>query len=887
MNIRRTALFCSLFLLLLTACTTERDGLVYRTFHNTTARYNGYFYANESMKEADGIIEDAHVEDYDEILPIFIVGSEESAQSVYPQMELVIEKATKVIERHTMNPPSRESKSRKKPEMNKWIDNNWLLMGEAYYYKGNSYKAEELFRYVTRKFKDEATQAEAFAWMARVYIEREEWLKASNSIIKAANMKDEVPDEVRAFVYMVHADYFIRQGDYKEAAEKLEKAISYTKKKKDRARPTFILAQLKQDLKKSQESINLYEQVLKLHPEYEMEFYARINQALAYSRRGGDPNEIRATLLKMLKDEKNLEYKDQIYYALADLEFDERNQAKGIEYLKESIASSAGNQKQKSKAFLRLADIYFNERTYEYAQLYYDSTFQNINEDHKRYVEIKNLAESLTDLVNNLNIIYFEDSVQALATLSPNALEQRLKTIQKQEQRRIDEEKQERENALSVGAQPGDDGPKSSFWVYNPKLRENGYAAFRDYWGDRELEDNWRRRNKMQSSFDDGEELPEDPFEAAVGKLEGGGDDKPQDEARSMDELMADIPLTDQAMAASNARLAEAYYNAGLVYKEKLEDFDNAVEKWEVLTTRLDDSDYHPTSYYQLYRAYYSKEQGGEAIFPCPTCSSAYWAEKIAEKYPGSEWQKLVENPNYTDYKEILEAEERAAYEQLYLEFKFRQYLEVIQLCNEVIETQPENHLLCKYRVLKAQSIGYMDGLTGQRENYINELNTILTMCPETPEAEFAQSVLDALNDKSAKVEDPTPEELPSAESIFAYDAEAPHYFALVFKIADGDINKIKASVADFNLNNFKSAGLKTTSNLLGKDSHIVLVKTFERLSDGQGYYKAFSSNQDIVKELNSKGFDLFLISKENYVTLFKNKNLEDYAQFFTENYDL
>ncbi len=868
-----------LITMLWSACTTQKDGFSYRVFHNTTAKFNGFFYSKESMKEAHAILKENQVEDYDEILPVFIYGDEETSKTVYSQMERTIEKSTNVIDRHKMDVSERNSKKMKRPVKNKWIDENYLLIGQGYFYKQNYFKAEEFFLFVNRKYKEPLSQARGFTWLARVYIEREEWIKANNNLIKAIQEKKVEDDEAKADMYLVYADYYIRQEKYKDAIEKLERAITYIKKKKDRARPTFILAQLKQKLGKSQEAIDTYERVLKLRPEYEMEFYARINQALAFSRRGGNPAEIRKTLFKMLKDDKNIEYRDQIYYALADLSLEERKRDEGIDYLYKSIEANTDNVKQKAKTYLRLADLFFDDRVYENAQAYYDSTYQNINEEHKRYVEIKNMAESLTELVVNLNIIDREDSLQSFCDLDEDALQKRLKEVQKQieyelEQKRIEEE--ERLANADEGAEAGAAGT-AMFWPWNNMLKQKGYTFFHDYWGDRKLEDNWRRRNKFSVTFTEDEEEVEQEEVAVF-------EEKVFDEVPTIDELMADLPCNPAAMDSSNSSLAGAYYNAGVIYKEKLEDFENAVESWEVLTTRFDDSDYHPTTYYQLYRAYLKKEQDGYVnIGGCGTCSSKYWGDVISQKYPGSEWDKLVHDPSYLEGKELKEADEEEAYVAMYNKYSRKQYIDVISACNEIIIAEPDNHLICKYRILKAQSIGNMDGLTGQRDNYLKELESVISECPDTEEAARATEILDFLNGKVSVATDEKADSIKA--DLFKYNASSKHYFAISFATDKGNINKIKATVSDFNMMFFKSSTLKTTSNLLGKERHVVLVKTFTNIPEAQNYHKTFLADKEIVKDLNEAGHDLFLISKENYLTLFKSKEYEQYLEFFNENY--
>ncbi|MGB1031302.1 MAG: tetratricopeptide repeat protein, partial [Flavobacteriales bacterium] len=703
-------------MLFLFSCTTKKDGFAYRVFHNTTARYNGYFYAEEAMKEGRLKIIDSYTEDYDSILPVFIYGDEASAQAAYPQMERTIEKSSLVIERHYMKPTKNGTKKMKRPEMNKWIDDNYMLIGQSYFIKQNYFKAEELFLFVSRKFKDKNMQAKANTWLARTYMQQGQWTKAKNALLKAEQLR-ELEDEQRADVHMVFADYWIQDGDYKKAIEQLEFALPYIKKKKDRARPTFILAQLNQKINQSQESINLYRTVLTLRPEYEMEFYARINQAMAYNRKGGNSQQIKDELFKMLKDEKNLEYRDQIYYALAEIELEERNRDIGVGYLQASLNEETGNVKQRTKSFLRLADIFLDEREYQSAQAYYDSTYSNIPETHPRYLDVKNKAQSLTDLVENLLVIEHEDSIRAICDLSDEDRITKLKKVVRQMQEEEDKRRAEEAQRLAEMAASGG-GATGDFWAYNDQLRAIGKQNFDEYWGDRPLEDNWRRKNKISELFEGGDE------EEVIEVVESA---EQESSVPTVEALLAELPCSEAQIADSDIRIANAFYDAGVVYKEKLDDVENAIERWEVLVNRYDDSEVHPTAFYQLYRTYLYREQeeGYQNPF-CSTCNSVYWANIVLEKYPGSEWATLVENPDFEDFVEIQRAEEREAYEATYSKYGYRAYQEVILESAEVINTQPNNHLLCKYRLLKAFATGNMEAMVGGSASYVADLEAIL-----------------------------------------------------------------------------------------------------------------------------------------------------------------
>jgi len=860
------------------ACTTEKDGLSYRIYHNTTARYNGFFYAKESIKEATTKLLADHEEDYDEILPLFVYGTEEKARAVYPQLERAIEKSSKVVERHTMDVSDREKRKMNHPEMNHWIDDNYFLIGKAYFYKGNYYKAEELFRYCSRKFKNKDMTAQAGTWLARTYMELGDLSGANNELLKVSVIKD-LDDEILADYYMIQADYYLRREEYQKAAIEMESAISHIKRKKKRARPTFILAQIYQKIEDSQKAIDLYETVQKLKPEYELSFYAQINQAQAFSRRGGNSTIIKEKLEKMLKDDKNIDYRDQIYYALAGVFLEERNNEEGVENLHLSLKENKGNDKQKGKSYLKLADVYFEERQYPDAQAYYDSSLALIPEKHPRYKDISNRAASLTDLVKNLEVIQREDSLQLLAMLSPEDLEARLDKIIEDLEAEERREEEAAAAALAEGSGVGlDNGSNWAF--YNAALLKDGYNNFKTTWGDRPLEDNWRRSRKIANGSQQEEEQEEEVLAEQV---------KQESKIPGKDQLREGIPNTPDEIEQSNTALAQAYYNCGLIYKEKLDDFENAVESFEILADRFESSNFHVLACYQLYRAYRAKEQDGYQNPFCGTCNSKYWGDQVVSLYPDSEYALLVLNPDYKSIEAMRQAEEVAAYEIVLNQYRNRLFPEVLAACTNVIETRKDNHLVPKYHFLKALTIGNLDKQTGNRDNYISELKAVYALYPETEEGLRAKEILDILmsemNKESGPEEGEVEEEEPIEDDLYVLDPAAEHYFAVVFNRDRGSFNEVKATISDFSSQSYNSLALKVSSNLLDKDRHIVLAKPFKDMAEATEYYNTFIADQGALKELNAGGYERFVISKKNYVALFKDKNLEKYLSFFNANY--
>ena len=272
--------------------------------------------------------------------------------------------------------------------------------------------------------------------------------KKSSSKKKKKKVEFEIepfPETLSSELAVVKADLKIREEKYEEAIEHLQTAIDLTKKKKQKTRLLFILAQLYQAVDDKANASTTYGLVIKSHPEYEMEFYARINRALNVNVRSKDLKSIKSELEKMLKDEKNKQYYDQIYFALAEIELKERNQEQGIEYLVLSTEASIENPRQKGLSFMKLGDIHFRKKAYTAAQAYYDSTTTYLPQTHEQFETIKNRSEYLTELVGYLNTIAFEDSVQQLAKLDPKELNAVIDDLIDTEREAIERQKEEDE----------------------------------------------------------------------------------------------------------------------------------------------------------------------------------------------------------------------------------------------------------------------------------------------------------------------------------------------------------------------------------------------------------------------------------------------------------
>lgn len=886
----------------LSACTTEKDAPLNRGYHNMTAKYNGYFNANEIIEVDLESYRTQYNDDYTKILPVEIYPEGEDKTAMFPDMNEAIEKCTKVIYKHAMPNPNKVKS--KDEEWCSWIDDNWLVIGKAHYVKGEYSEAEKTFKYIKKAYNNEKSIYAAKIWLAKTYIEENEYSKAKMELDKVTldiqtadankktfkslfkktddtkkkrpkskyarrkrrkEKKEQKENEPAKFSKKLKVDYqitfadlYIKQNEYGKAIPHLEEAIKLERNRKKRARYMFILAQLYQKQGDGNQAVFYYNKVAKSNANYEMRFYAKIFSALA-STSGSDA--LRKDLHKMLKDDKNEEYKDQIYYVLAELDLKENKVADAKANLSRSVYYSINNDLQKGKSYQKLADLHFAERDYIKAQKYYDSCVNVIPETYEQYAYINKKASSLSDLVFNYDNYTRQDSLQRIAKMPEKDREKFLKNTVKQieeENARKKAEEQQRliEKQNRVNNTANNSGSGSKWYFYNQKAMSAGFNDFRSNWGQRVLEDDWRRSNKQSNDVD---------FEETEENLTAESKD-----SMNVDLLRKDLPLTNAALDSSNTLLMSSLYNLGIIYKEQLGEIQEAEKYFELLINRGID---HPKVLSSLYQLYLINQKSGNS-------KAMVYKTRILEEYPDSDIAKMVEDPEYMKKKEMAERADLEAYSKVLNDYRYQRYMTVISECSQMINSDSTNKFIGKYYLLKAFAIS-KSGFGGP-DQVRKTLEDLYALDPQSDEGRAAKQYLDQLNQgQSITQNQPQVSAVP-----YVVNETSVHYFVLVFPNSKGAVNNTKVSIANFNTEYFGSLQLKMTNMILDKDHQLIQLKSFPDAEKAMVYYNAFiSENAQSFLGNISKEFDFFVINKENYSLFYKNKDISGYSSFFESNY--
>lgn len=877
-------------------CSTDKDAWINRTYHNTTAHYNGYWNAKEIIKETMDGFESGYVENYDRIIPVYLYPNEAESKGFKSPMDTAVKKCELVIFKHQM--PNKKVGQFKKVEWCDWIDDNWFVIAEAEFYKREYPKSLKKFIFIEKQYSKEPIIYDARLWQAKIYMEMDN-LPAAKSVLdelkddieeqeesekskekkvkekkkkssrpkrkgprrkgsrrKSSKEKEEstgpprIEEDFLKDYYPTLADYYLRKKEFGEAIVALEESIEIVKDRQFKTRLIFILAQLNHKQSNADAS-ELYAEVVKRNPKYDMAFIAKINKALAFS--GGDKKGIKAELRKMLKDEKNVDYLDQIYYALGDIELSDNNVQKGIEYLESSVRASTSNSDQKSKSFLRLGKLYYAEKSYIKAQKYYDSTLANLAKDHPEYPTIEFQNISLTELVENLNVADRQDSLMNLCQLSESDLEKKIYGLIDKEAAR----KQAIADAQAAAAltpSSGDLATKGDFWAFNDKVRDNGFEKFKDIWGTRLNEDNWRREDKTASIFADSENGPVVAEEKEDPKLTLGYYTK-------------DLPCGKPALEAkAETDIIEGYYNAANIYKRKLNDLDASFRTFQKLEKYLPNT----KSIESLYQSYLINKSKGNSV------EANKYKDWILKDFPDSEYAKIIKDPKYLENLGEATQKEEAKYAEIYDKFMAKNYATVIMEIDERLKIKG-NPYTCKYYYMKALAVGYSKPDDNDLDQVEKALQDVVDNCDDELIISQAKSTLDKLRNTQSIID------AKSGASTYIYASDIKHYFVLVFPNDAGSVNQAKAKISDLNLASFSTKALETKSSFIDENNQIITVRSFNNKEEAMDYYLTFKVNDNQVKKL--KEFDYFVITNKNFSSLFLEKDIPTYLEFFEKNY--
>lgn len=859
--------------LLLCGCSTKRNTPMRRAYHNLTSHYNVFWNGSYSLNEGDRQLKSKAKDDYSQVLRVFNYGTKSEALSLNSQMDRALQKTSVCVQKHSMKFNGRERV--------KWIDDAYLVMAKAHFYKQDYIPAKRTLDFVCTEFKDSDVALVANLWLVKTYIQTEQYPKAIAAIeqlqTKAAGRK-KLPKELYRNLDLTIADYYIANKEYGKAVDYLKSGMLQNNDREVRTRAMFILGQIYMELDDAKRATEQFKKVIKRNPTYEMLFEAKMNMAKMGS--SGNAKELYKMLNRMLDDLKNDEYHDRIYYAMAELAMREGDVDKAIGYYRESVAAATSNRTQRANSALKVATILFDRNDYELSQAYYDTAVSSMEKTIPGYDSLYNISQTLNDLVRNLNVVRDQDSLIRVAnmdSISRNAFIDKI-IAQVIEQERLEEEQRKYEEQLAlmgsaIGrsnvASQGQDN-SGAWYFYNQTTLQSGYNDFSKKWGMRRLEDNWRVSDKrgIGSGVLD---------QTTTAQEEGAQNDSLANTYTTHDRgyYLKDLPLTTEQQQQAHLQIADALYNVGFIYLDRLSDYPRSIESYEKLETRYPGNEKELPSWYALYKMYHDLQNEER---------SEHYRNLIFSKYPDSNYASVILDPDF--YKKLQEETQQASdlYTKTYEAYQQGQYYRVKMNADRALEQYAADTALApRFALLGAIARGRLETIDTMAYALLDVVRTY----PTSSIKNYASELLKQINDEYHLGLDlgniaVSKEEEGEAQpvSIYVKEPNAPHFVMVVFDPKLIRVEPLKVRISDFNKKEFRFKTLEMKNIMLDDKTMLLTLGMFDSEQEAKDYITAMMLSDYLFGGMDKESFSVLPISTKNYATFYQDKDLDEYKGF-------
>ena len=879
-------------LLIITGCSTQKNTGATRGFHQMCTKYNVGFNAQNSYIEGQKAIDKGAKDDFTQLIEMYPISYKENQTVASSQMDRAIEKCRKAIKKHSITKkPERNKKKWKEPKYQYFYNQEefvygvkeaWILLGKSELHKGDFLGAASTFGYIQRHYpSDLEIVCEARIWQARAYGEMD-WVYEAwqvfdqikeNDVVKRLNQDYA---EVKAFLLM-------KEKNYKEAMPYLQLAAKKENNKYLSSRFNYLLGQLYLEQNQRDKATDCFKLAVRQSQTYPMEFNARL-MMLQCNDEAWEKNVKK--LKRMAKNYNNKDYKDQIYTVVGNIYLSHKDTAEAIEAYKLAIEESTRGGVEKAAVLVTLGDLYYSQKEYIDAHPCYQEASGILKTEHPDYKRVSKLGEALGELAVNYNTVELQDSLQHLATLSE---EEQLKIVEKI----IDEVIAEEEEAARLAKEAETKGFEEStrpsmsvptlggvkdWYFYNDQLKTQGAQQFKQKWGKRVLEDNWRRANKVSTApaMEDESDLS-DESDGSDMSDESDQSDSGIPAHHKPEYYLSQIPKDSAAIAASNVAIADALYAMAGIYDEKLNDYLMSLETYKEFQRRFAKDARELEGYYSSYRVCGKLEdkEGQEA-----------YRQKIVTEYPESKYAAVLSQPDYLERTKEMLAMQDSLYADTYAAYSKGEFNRVFANYDNMAKNYSMSSLMPKFAFLNALSIGK----TQAEEPFYQALTELVEKYPQSDVTPMCKDIL-ALMSQGREAQQGTThgsilekrEELAQEEMVdeelknatFSADKKTTHYLLLIPRNESVNINALLYDLAAFNFTKFMIKDYDLAKRSAGGLTYISI--TTESYEETEWYERTMLAEPTLQGRITLDQVDRVIISEENLKLIEQGKTWEEY----------
>lgn len=833
--------------LALQSCSRKKDKWLNRNFHAMGTKYNVLYNGDLALQSGLNAINDAYSENFWELLPVErmqvdkdVIKPGESQNADFQRAE---EKAIKAVQTHDMVIKGKE----KNPQ----IDEAYLLLGQARYYDQRFIQALEAFNYILFKYPTSDKINTAKVWREKTNI------RLDNNELAIKNLKELIETEQLnqqdlADATAILAQAYININAKDLALEQIKIALQNTKSNDYKARYKYIIAQLYEELEEIDSANSYYSQIIEMHRKIPRPYYINAHLSKIRLQDLGDYNrlEFEEYLAKLEENRENRPFLGKIYYQIAQYYQNIESDSVAEVYYNKSLRSQTTEQKLKAINYSILGDMYFDRSIYRTAGAYYDSTMTNYEERSKMYRFYKRKRDNLQDVIFYEAVAQRNDSILNLVAMTDeertvvfNTIIENLK--KKDEERKKQEEAAGRDNSglaqaganlVPAGREVVDTGKKeSSFYFYNPTSVAFGKNEFLKIWGNRPLEDNWRWSVKGSSVAQS--VSAEDELLATA----------TEEERYDVNFYLSKIPSEPKVIDSIAKDRNYAYYQLGLIYKEKFNELNLAKDKLQTLLSNHPEERLVLPAKYNLYKIYELLGQSDEANIA---------KQDILTNYSDSRYAELIRNPRAALEQEANSAEN--LYKNLFNAFENQHYEQVITQCDKAVLDFDGDDMVPKFEILKAAAKGRLEGF----EAYKEAVNYVALTYPNSEEGKRATELLNTAIPVLAKKD--------------WYNEETSENFYVVYQFeneSEENINQF-AELLEQKAKNVNYFDLTVSKDVYNRNTTFVVVHGLKSVNGAKGFAQILNEDKKNKTKINRPYFS---ICSENYAIVQRHKNLNAY----------
>jgi tetratricopeptide (TPR) repeat protein len=557
--------------------------------------------------------------------------------------------------------------------------------------------------------------------------------------------------------------------------------------------------------------------------------------------------------------------------------FEQRNgfEQEAMSYYKEAILF-AGNSRNRALAYLAAGQLYFDRESYLTAKLYYDSVMLDLPPSYVRYESISTRANSLTLYADAENTVVVRDSLlqykdlgeAELRELATSFAEQKAKEFE--EERRRLEEKQAREarggllqNLGLGGGRPSGD-PAGNWYFYNANALQQGQLEFRRVWGNRQLQDNWRRGQAAGMVAANNTSITSITGETPA-STEGEDTTPGFDKEGFIEEFMAIVPRDSETQATYLDEIEKAMFERARVLRYELANLPMAEAAYEAFTTRFPQSSLIPDALYSMMLM--AEEQGQEGL-------AAELKSKILDDYEGSIFAMALRNPGYLSDTEGILSRVQEVYANAYRLYESGLYLESRSILQGAFLEFPVTEFSDRLRYLELMNISKTDNEWVFRVALSSFLN-------DFPDSDLNEKAQTAESIYAGRREDL----FEAVRLSYRKGEEGPFYVILHFE--QKSINR------DFWVEQFISkmtalslpVFVRDAFTPLAKDESLLIFSGFHSWDQVMLMVQNMREDSSLKTLLSKENLPIFGIDNVNLERLYREKNVNEYLEFFADTY--